>query len=275
MDLAVTRAKALANLKPLDTRGFGLGALPLNPNSHLYDMASLSEVATALLQAIPPEVDLWNYIEMIYNQGSLGSCVAHSIAAMQSIFQNLEHGWWMELDAVECYYANGGDGTNGINTDKALTWNQQTGMRFNRTQRRYRIGSFGFTDPRTDAGVAAIKAAVAAKRPCVVALLLPSDFWNGDCGTGAVTSSYHQVCITGYTSSRFLFVNSWGVGYGNGGFGSMPWDFLRRPEQLNFTYAYTATDAIDANLRPLFEPNLKIKPMPAEKRPESRNFHRS
>jgi hypothetical protein len=251
MDVNIARARALANLPDFDSKGFGLGALPLNRDARDLDLASIQEVAELLRDGFPSQATLWDYVLMIYNQGSQPSCVPFSVAAMQSVFEHIEHGWWGELDAEECYWANGGDGTNGVETRQVLQWEQNVGMYFLNTGRRYRIGSFAFADPRTDAGVNSIKAAVAAKRPCVLALLLPEDFWAGDSTGAVVTRGYHQICVTGYTPERLLFVNSWGVDYGNGGFGSIPWSFLRKPEQTHFTYAFTAIDAIDTRLQVL------------------------
>ena len=270
IDVNIERARVLASLPDFDSRGFGLGALPLESDARDYDLGSMREVQEALTQGIPAEASLWDYVLMIYNQGSLPSCTAHSIAGMQSIFENIEHGWWGELDAEECYWANGGDGVHGIPTRRALEWEQHTGMFFANTGRRYRIGSFAFANVRAQSGVDQVKAAIAAKRPCVLALLLPQDFWDGDSTGAVVTNGYHQVCVTGYTSERFLFVNSWGVDYGNGGFGSIPWAFLRRAEQANFAYAYTAIDAIDVNLLRAVAVEPKAMSKGAEKKPSRR-----
>lgn len=267
MDINVERARVLASLPDFDSHGFGLGALPLEYDARDRSLDSIHEVQEALRRGIPPEASLWDYVLMIYNQGSLPSCTAHSIAGMQSIFENIEHGWWGELDAEECYWANGGDGVHGIPTRRALEWEQNTGMFFANTGRRYRIGSFAFADVRAQSGVEQVKAAVAAKRPCVLALLLPQDFSAGDSTGAVVTNGYHQVCVTGYTPERFLFVNSWGADYGNGGFGSIPWDFLRRPEQREFAYAFTAIDAIDVNLRRAVTVEPRALSKGAEKKP--------
>lgn len=92
---------------------------------------------------------------------------------------------------------------------------------------------------------------MASETPTTVLALLPEDFRAGDSAGDVVTKGYHQVCLTGYTPERFRFVNSRGTSFGNGGFGSIPWSFLRRAEQRGFTYAYAAVDAVDDNLLPL------------------------
>jgi hypothetical protein len=266
MDINIERARILSSLPQFDSRGFGLGALPLNHDARHMDLASLAEVAEVLRTNIPPEADLWDYVQLIYNQGSLPACVSYSIAGMQTVFQFIETGWHRELNADDCYWRNGGDGQHGIDTPRALQWCKDTGLLWVNTTRRYRIGSYAFADPRTESGIKSIKAAIAAKRPCVLALLLPQDFWEGDSTSAVVSSGYHQICLTGYTAERFRFVNSWGGGYGNGGFGSIPWSYLLRPEQQNFTYAFTAIDAVDTNLLRL----NKVEPVRASTKTEEK-----
>jgi hypothetical protein len=269
MDINVERAKVLATLPDFDSRGFGLGALPLNHDSRHLDLSSLSAIAEIMRTAIPAEVDLWEYVQLIYNQESLPACTTYSIAAMQTVFEFMETGWHREMDAEESYWKNGGDGRHGVPTDRTLEWCKNTGLLWADTILRYRIGSYAFCDPKTDHGVQSIKAAIALKRPCVLALLLPADFWDGDSNGAVVTNGYHQVCLTGYTPDRFRFVNSWGTSYGNAGFGSVAWSFLKRTEQRNFTYAFTAIDAVDTNLTPLNTVNVTRESARAEKKHSS------
>jgi hypothetical protein len=262
----VESAKLLARLPDFDSRGFGLGALILFEDSRHLDLSSFKEVADVLRAGVPPAADLYNYVQLIYNQGSLPACVTFSIAAMQSVFEYIETGWHREMDAVECYLKNGGNGRDGVPTQPTLQWCKDIGLLWLNTSKRYRIGSYAFADPRTTTGIEALKASIAAKRPCVLALLLPADFWNGDSAGAEVTNGYHQICLTGYTHDRFKFVNSWGTEFGNNGFGSIPWSFLQKPEQANFTYAYTAIDAIDTNLLPLNLSQINVSAPQSDKK---------
>jgi hypothetical protein len=53
------------------------------------------------------------------------------------------------------------------------------------------------------------------------------------------------VCLTGYDADRLYFVNSQGGAWGNGGFGSVPADFVLQQDQDGFSFAYTTLDAVD------------------------------
>ena len=263
MSLLQERAAVLAALQNFDSRGYGTGALPLNIDARDYAISDLPRVRAA---PAAEQADLSPYVQGIYDQGQLPSCVAHSTAAMQSIFENIEHGQWFELDAVECYQQNGGTGSDGVDTRQVLSWEQNTGMRAVANGRRYRIGSFAFANPQDANGQSAIKAALAASCPCVLAMLLPDDFWNGDSQGDVVTNGYHQVCLVGFDGDRVEFVNSWGTSYGNMGFGSVPWRFLERAEQQHFVYAFTAIDVID----PASKSQWSAAPPVLERRPMQR-----
>lgn len=105
-----------------------------------------------------------------------------------------------------------------------------------------------------------MKAAISLGRPCVLTLLLPADFENqwkayggtGDCQSDVVTSGYHQICLIGYTDQRFHFLNSYSDQWGDSGKGTIAWSFLDNEYEQYSAYAYTAVDASDAGLLPLF-----------------------
>lgn len=195
---------------------------------------------------------LLQYIRGVYNQGSVPSCVAHSSAGMQSINEQMERGTWIEMDALRCYRDNGGNGTNGVDTQRVLSYMQSQGMPIVGSALRYKLATYAFAQPMQQAGVEAIKAAIATGHPCVVALLLPTDWMSGmNAGLGAVnTAAYHQVVLVAYTPDRVTFLNSWGSQYGQNGLGSIPWSYLQRSEQQGRVYAYTEVDAPDEDGTP-------------------------
>jgi len=257
MDLDVLRAKNLAKLPPLDSRGFGTGSLTLNPDSRLRAMESLRVIRRVKAMGIPNQADLTTYVKGNYNQGDENSCVAYSVAGMQSTYEEIEHNRWITFDAEESYVANGGYGPNGISAVDALDWEESPGMRDISTGQRYKIATYAFANPMTDAGIQTIKAAIAAKRPCVLALLLPADFGDqfegdGTCKSDVVTSGYHQICVVGYDQVRFKLLNSWGNNWGIKGIGSIKWSFVQKAEQRGWVYAYTTTDVTEPGSTPFF-----------------------
>jgi hypothetical protein len=267
--MIIEAMKRIAELPDFEARGFGLGAEPIGRDTRDIEASSLSEVSAILAAGVPDQADLSEYVCLIYNQGGLPACVTYSIAGMQSLFAKIDRNVCLELDATGAYWENGGDGVHGVNIRTTLSWEQRVGMKVVNGTQRFRIGTYAYADPRIDFGVLSIKAAIAARRPCILAMLLPEDFFDGDSTGVVVTRGYHQVCIVGYTSQRVFYVNSFGDTFGNRGFGSVPWSYLRRPEQSQgqvWVFAYTAVDYLDEGLRTLFTPRFSPPVLPAVRR---------
>ncbi|MGC2522225.1 MAG: hypothetical protein WA417_06245 [Stellaceae bacterium] len=258
MAIDLIRAKTLAALPDFERpRGFGLGAIPLNPDSRLSDLRSLPGVRAAFASGIPAAANLLDFVKGVYNQGTEDSCVAYSLAALQSVSEQESFGRWITFDAEECYVACGGFGSNGILAVDALNWEERAGFRDTVSTQRYPIQTYAFASPINDAGVDIVKGAIASRHPCVLAMLLPSDFndqfgKNGDCVSDVVTNGYHQVCVVGYTQDTAMILNSWGGGWGTNGIGSVKWEFLQKQEQQNFVYAYTVSELEQPGLMPFF-----------------------
>jgi hypothetical protein len=260
MFLDVERARVLAKLPDLDTRGKGTGAILLYPDSRLRSMESISQfqMRRFLPQGIPTSYhELEKYVEGVYDQDGWNACVAYSIAGMQSVIERKRFGHWYWFDAFEVYsYCGGAQGNTGISATCALDFDVQTGLADKDTQTRHHISDYAFANPMTPSGVELIKASVATGYACVLALLLPQDFGNpgptGACNSNVVTNGYHQICIVGYDEKRFTLLNSWGDGWGDKGLGSIPWAFVQRPEQSGFAYAYTVTYRKEPGFTPFF-----------------------
>lgn len=257
------QARAIASLPAMGTP-FTSGAVPLNPLTTLTNMAALSSVQAQLAEGLPDAYSLEQYIRGVYKQGAGPggdphdyTCVPYSAAAMLSIFCQAAYGKWLTFDAEECYTAVGGTGEHGVPVTAVLDWARDTGFRDISTGQRHKISSSGVQDPTTPDGQGALKAAIASKTPCLIGLLLPSDFdeqigGDGNCQSTTVTREFHQVCVFGYDAARFYFLNSQGAGWGANGRGSIPWSVLNADGQPGLAYAATATDTIQPGGAPLF-----------------------
>ncbi len=258
MNMHFRRLQTLATLPNLViANARGTGAIPLTPDTRLAAMSAWVSLQKQISKGVPGSYSLAADVTgQAYDQGTEDSCVAYSIAGMQSIFGNILYKKWMIFDAEDCYRSNGGTGDNGILTKSALVWDETTGFRDITSGIRYKISSYAFADPTSAAGQSVIKAAIASNDPAVLAMLLPTDFgsqWNasGDC-SGSPTTSYHQVCIIGYDAARCYFLNSWGPTWGANGKGSVTWAYLTNPTQDGWAYAYTATDTHQPGFAPFF-----------------------
>ena len=233
------------------TRGFGTGSLPHQPDARDFDMARLPGVAEMLAGALPSVVDHSAFVYKILNQGSLPSCVAHSSVAAEMLYRNREGGFKDTYDPVKVYYDVGGDGVRGVPSARVLQYAQEQGFPIVSSDKRTRIGSYAFT---RDLNV--VCAAIAAGHVCVIAMMLPTDWWKGDSAGGSYTTNYHQVLVSGYDRredplGRLRGPNSWGTSFGVNGFYSVPSAFLlQNNNQGGAFYSYTTVDFLDGGAAP-------------------------
>src|SRR6266542_4220868 len=238
-----------ASLLPEDPSWGGTGALPLYPDPRDYEMSRIPEVRAMLEVGAPASYDLIPYVKGVYDQGQTAACVAFSTAGMKSIEDMLEHSAWNTYDAPALYAANGGTGQNGVDTRRVLQYAQDTGLLVLGATARYRIGSYAFAPRVAGQFEDTLKAAVAANRPCLLALLLPQNFgWDS---SGGITQSYHQIGVCGYDATNVIILNSWGSWWGKNGLGRIPWSYLTQQNfQNGYVYGYTVIDALDGDLQP-------------------------
>jgi hypothetical protein len=232
------------------TRGYGTGATLLTPDTRDFEIKRLPGViaVTAGAVEVARRKIYDQFISHVYDQGTIPSCVVHSTAGQQSIYQKMEQEDRV-YDATSVYWEVGGNGSQGVPARVVLDYAREKGMPLLADKEfRNRIESYAFTrDPETMVN------ALAAGHLCVFAMLLPQDFWEGEAKSMTMTSNYHQVAAIGYDLDleRIYFLNSWGKRFGNNGVGSVPIAFLtQKNNQDGHFYAYTTIDVIDGKVKP-------------------------
>ncbi|SRR6266404_1686834 len=247
-----------------DSSWGGTGATPL-PYDWRDRLVERHPSVSPFLSSFPESASLRQYqTGPALNQGEESSCVAFSSCHLQAFYEQMERKQWVVFDGHALYVENGGTGNNGVLTRDVLQYLQARGCPVLGASTRYKIQSYAFVDFSNDflLAIQTVKAAIAANRPVVLAMLLPSDFTSGTSvgQTGSqVTSGYHQVLVGGYTLKGLDIFNSWGPGFGDNGWANVSIDYLARPEQQGWLYAFTSFDGPDDNL-PLPSPSpVKIE----------------
>ncbi len=255
----VERAKLVAKVRERPKNAIhARGGSPLRWDLRLRALSSAHDVSQRLLDGVPQSFDLSEYVKGVYDQDNENSCAAYSTAAMQSIFECIDSGNWIEFDAEDAYHYCGGSGPNNVSSTCVLSYDQDVGFDDPATQKRYKIAAYSLAYPLDDDGINTVKAAISLKRPCVLAFIPPYDFdlqygKSGDCTSNEPAGGLHQVCIFGYDDQRFKILNSYGEEWGAKGKGSIAWSFLTSNEvEQSEAYAYTAIDGNDAGLVSLF-----------------------
>lgn len=189
------------------------------------------------------------------DQGSESSCAAFSSCHLQAFYESMERGKWIVFDGHFLYVENGGTGNNGVSSRDVLQDMQDRGCPVYGSNQRYKIQSYAFVDFSSDFlfAIQTVKASIAAKRPLVLALKLPSDYSSGrnaGAPSSKVTDFYHQVLVAGYDKDNLDTFGSWGPSLGDNGWVNISIDFLARPEQQGYLYAFTSFDAPDDDAPP-------------------------
>jgi hypothetical protein len=248
-----TPQRSPAGPPPASTSAHGFGLIP---DSTPVPAARMPRIAVG---ALPPSVDLTKWSVPVGDQGPIGSCATWAIDyAMLGWYSN-RHGKAGQPFAPMYTYsqiskASGGD--NGSTFKEVFELARTSGSE---TMARYPQGDFDyFTQPTSeqridaanhrisswqklfsgsyqgDAGVRAIKRALAQGKPVALGIPVRDGFYELSSNPSAVVDDttseiygYHAVLALGYNASGVLIQNSWGTGWGNQGFGRLSWDVVR------------------------------------------------
>lgn len=207
---------------------------------------------------VPPQVDLTKEIPFVRDSGQEGSVVGQALATAleDQIFRATgEH---RRISARHIYFLARDEGGFGTKSDsgalikdgvKALS----TKGAVEESVWPYRAGEFAsdppagveqarkfkITDAQPLSGLAEIKRSLNGVGVLVAGISLFESSMTPEVGkTGIVkmpkvkeqTVGGHAVCLIGYDDAKKLvkFVNSWGAGWGDKGFGYLPYDYVEK-----------------------------------------------
>ena len=241
-----------------------LGAVHSNPDIRDYKIAKKS-----LQTEFPAEFEL--EMPPVKNQGSVGSCVAHSIALVAEYFNKIQHNIDNEI-SVGYIYGNRvpplGSGA-GMVTRYAISNFCADGAPFvsdfplhcevpdiiaaveekkdqlHNTARQFRFTSYVKVVKEEE-----IKTALINGSPVIVAVDWQKDMKVKD---GKFNSSWqekdggHAMVICGWDKDGWIIQNSWGVFWGNGGVATWPYDYPVRE-----LYAIIDTETTPLNIKKPF-----------------------
>lgn len=233
----------------MTTRKMGWLPDPPDQRDYIYSLPPRVDV--------PPMVDLRSLCPAVYDQGALGSCTANAAAAAVEVARRKQGKEPYPPSRLFIYrhsrvligtvnYDSGAYIRDAIKTlaDKGgpleANW-------------PYDISKFTVNPPNTVWGDAArhltlqysriyqtltlMQGRLATGLPFVIGFTVYDSFFsapNGDVPLPQKSESVrggHAVLIVGYDTSigKWIFRNSWGAGWGNGGYGTFPFSYLLDP----------------------------------------------
>jgi C1A family cysteine protease len=227
-----------------------LGALPSLPDSRDHDVA---RYMPATMPVLPTELDLRPLLQPVRNQGNAPTCVALAIASGRGGYDEKTASPSLDRQLSPAdLYANGRilspvpNGGGGMYMRSALdvyhnqgiseegdrpyfdTLSLPAGPNAAAHRAQNRIAAYAAADK----GISAAQAALVAHGPMPMVVTLHQGFVDLDAGhrvsaKGDVLGS-HGVLLVGYRNSQraWLVRNSWGTGWGDGGYAWLDYDYV-------------------------------------------------
>lgn len=237
-----------------------LMGLALKPEDALPALSEArnSELASLAATVVPPAID-WrnhkggNWVTSVKDQGSCGSCVAFATCAtLESavLIAKNRPGAGFDLSEAHLFYCGTPNSCDkGWFPQKALSFAQKTGVglekNFPYTPGNQPCRNIPPAVKVTGQGMAAstiARKAALAKGPVIGCFAVYSDFLAYRSGvyrhvSGHLTG-YHAVCMVGYDDRRGCWIakNSWGTGWGTGGFFDIAYGECGIDSQFPFYY---------------------------------------
>jgi C1A family cysteine protease len=204
-------------------------------------------------------VNLRSVMPPIYDQGDLGSCVSNATSACISYAHYKRTGKYFSLSRLFNYFTGRGLLSLEDNDPSYLTADSglyiHTGFdavkkygAVAETGYVYNISKFAYLPPvniftsaaghnkviysSVDKILINIKNILASKQPIAIGILVYENFFNDNTGNIPMPAGDllggHAIVLTGYddTKNIFHFRNSWGTGWGNGGYGTIPYNYI-------------------------------------------------
>jgi len=213
--------------------------------------------AASIPQETPPKADMRQHMPPIYNQGTLGCCVAHAVVAMCQYNQIFQKKSWLWTSSRLFQYFNTRRlmGTTAYDSGSGVRDGIKAAADFgivDEVKWPYDIPKFTEPPPgpvyteasrhlvkryeRVPSLLPQMKNIIARHHPIAAGLMLYTTAYAQDVlRTGDIPMpplkdtpwGGHCVVLCGYddASARFIFRNSWGTGWGASGYGTLPYEY--------------------------------------------------
>lgn len=156
-----------------------------------------------------------DFMSEVMDQGSSSRCVAYSIAQVVEWYRRTCGVSKPRFDVVDLYSRR--SGREGMSFKEAVQLLIHDGYTVGGLQREYIVDGVVLTSRRSVCDF------ILGNGPCLLGLPVydasgVEAFWRGSSFAG-----YHAVVGVGFSDGGVELLNSWGSGYGSGGYGVLPW----------------------------------------------------
>lgn len=165
---------------------------------------------------LPEEFDLRGIMPPVRNQGSTQTCVCQSLTGVLDVLYNEQHnqnGKCNNFPISELYGIRSNKPQEGMSIKDALRHLRKNGLK------GFKINGYALVP-----NIKALKQCLVMFGPCVCGLPVYSDndpyFWKD----GHDFAGGHCVTLVGYNKKGFILRNSWGTGWAEKGYITIPYD---------------------------------------------------
>ncbi|MBD0695814.1 C1 family peptidase [Streptomyces sp. CBMA123] len=259
--VTASAADAAPGQAPQHHQRHGLGFIPasaMHPAAVDQEAGSSAQAPLAQLAAVPASADLTRYAPVPGDQGEVNSCVTWATGYTgYGILMHEQGIGGAPMAPMYIYSQVTGGHDEGTGTDDVLSMEKKQGID---TRRDYWQGDFDYrTQPdakeranaakfklsgykslpaQGSAAKAAIESAISQGMPVPIGMSVRQSFMDlnsraasnysylpGDSASDPVVGG-HEVTVVGYNAKGVKIENSWGTGWGAGGFVTVPWSFF-------------------------------------------------
>ncbi|MFB3922928.1 MAG: C1 family peptidase [Terriglobia bacterium] len=247
---------------------FGTGWLPDIPDFRDYtpqskEVKQLFKAVGKKGETTPDSVDLRQYCSPVEDQGQLGSCTANAVVGLIEYFERRAKGEYLDASrrflykvTRKLYHFTGDSGAYIRGTIRALRifgtcpeeyWpydvakydDEPPAFCYAFAQAYQAVTYYRIWDANPQNLLTQLKGSLAKGLPFAFGFTVYSSIWNpsvqktGDIPfpqPGERVDGGHAIMAVGYddSRSRFIIRNSWGPGWGQQGYGSLPYDYMLR-----------------------------------------------
>ena len=159
------------------------------------------------------------FLSPVTNQGADPYCIPHSIACWLNWRENVKKGTKIDyhIKYSDIYKAKKTKGDEGMTYQDAFDYLKKKGVKTDKGVMK--ISAVGFISSEV-----LLKAAIIANGPCFGALPVydpeADQFWKKN---GAKNQGWHSITIVGWDEKGYIIRNSWGVGFADRGYVTLPY----------------------------------------------------
>ena len=177
---------------------------------------------------LPKKFTYRPFLSPVTNQGPDPYCIPHCIACWLNWRENVKRGTKVDyhIKYADIYRSKKTKSDEGMTYQDAFEYLRKKGVKTDKGIMKITAAGFIPSEPM-------LKAALIANGPCFGALPVYNsevdEFWKK---TGSKPEGWHSITIVGWDEKGYIIRNSWGVGFADKGYVTIPYSDVKNFREL-------------------------------------------